>query len=45
MVTMRLLTVYMGFLTLLDPYLTKKKQTAYREHREEEVRRPDPWAP
>lgn len=33
-----LLTVYMGFLTLLDPYLTKKKQTAYREHREEEDR-------
>ena len=32
-----LLTVYMAFLHLLDPWLTKKRQTAYKQHAEEEV--------
>ena len=32
-----LLTVYMAFLHLLDPWLTKRRQTAYKQHAEEEV--------
>lgn len=31
-----LLTVYMAFLHLLDPWLTKRRQTAYKQHAEEE---------
>ena len=32
-----LLTIYMAFLHLLDPWITKRRQTAYKQHAEEEV--------
>jgi len=31
-----LLTIYMAFLHLLDPWITKRRQTAYKQHAEEE---------
>ena len=35
-----LLTMYMAFLHLLDPWLTRRRQTAYKQHAEEEVGEP-----
>jgi len=32
-----LLTIYMAFLHLLDPWITKRRQTAYKQHAEEEM--------
>jgi len=35
-----LLTLYMGFLQFIEPLITRRRQTCYRQHREEQERDP-----